>query len=575
MLKQLMLQKRLETAKAALQEHLAKGDELRSRRQAYDLRTAELEAAVNEITTESTDEERTTVEEAITAHENEGSQLTKDETEFETETGRLIECVTDIETELSEIEERTRNANKPTTTQKTNTREDESYMENRTKFFGMTMEQRNNFVARDDIKEFLTATRSRFSAARGETRGLKGGEVAVPTIMLEVIRENISEHSKLIKYVRLRKVSGKARQTVIGEVPEAVWSEATKTLNELDMSLNALEVDAFKLGGVISIPNSVLEDGDDINLAAELMHSMAESIGKGIDRAIPYGTGVKMPLGFITRLTQTEKPADYPEDAPEWKDLSKTHIITLDISGKTGVEFFAALIKALGVAKPKDSVGAPFWIMTRQTHLDIMAKALAFNAAAALVAGMNNTMPIIGGEIIELDESIIPDNHIGGGYGDKYLLAERDGAYLGTSEHAKFVEDQTVIKATNRYDGEPIFAESFVLVSFDNTAPTVSSKFPKDYANDELGILTVESAEGTESGTTAITVDGDDGSGTLAYRIAGQPVNVKNGGRATGFTVWDGVSDITAENGSYITVVQLDDNKRIIAAGSTTVLANA
>ena len=38
--------------------------------------------------------------------------------------------------------------------------------------------------------------------------------------------------------------------------------------------------------------------------------------------------------------------------------------------------------------------------MNRKTHMDILARALAFNASGALVAGMQNTMPVIGGPIV-------------------------------------------------------------------------------------------------------------------------------------------------------------------------------
>lgn len=487
MLKLLMLRKKLETAKAELRKHIEEtGVELRNRREAYEIRQKEIESSISELNSESTQEERDAVESAIAEQEESGDKLVADEATFDAEKTRLTNCVSDIEEEISEIEERTTSAgNSAPQTINHEQRKDDKFMNNRTKFFGMSIEERNAFVARDEVKNFLNETRSRFSEAKANTRSLKGGELVVPDIMLEIIRENISDYSKLIKYIRLKKVSGRARQPIFGEIPEAIWTEAAGYLNELDMELNSIEVDAFKLGGYISIPNSVLEDGNDINLASEIMTAMGEAIGKALDRAIPYGTGIKMPLGFITRLAQKVKPENYPENAPEWKDLSTTNIQKLDAANKTGIEFFAALIELLGRAKPKGSIGAPVWVMTRQTHLTIMSKALAFNAAAALTAGMNNTMPIIGGDVIELDESIMPENQIAGGYGEKYLLVERGGSTLSSSEHAKYIEDQTVVKSTHRYDGQPISAESFVLVSIDGLEPVTTVDFPEDKANNK------------------------------------------------------------------------------------------
>ena len=60
--------------------------------------------------------------------------------------------------------------------------------------------------------------------------------------------------------------------------------------------------------------------------------------------------------------------------------------------------------------------------MNRATHTKLMTKALAFDAAAALVAGVHNQMPIIGGDIVELE--MLAANEIVGGYGSAYLLAE-------------------------------------------------------------------------------------------------------------------------------------------------------
>jgi len=156
-------------------------------------------------------------------------------------------------------------------------------------------------------------------------------------------------------------------------------------------------------------------------------------------------------------------------------------VIKLGISSKTGAEFFAELVKALGVADPHYSTApAPVWIMNRKTHIAINANALAFNAAAALVAGVNNTMPVVGGEIVELN--FIPDNQIVGGFMDLYLLVERAGARIESSDIPFFLQEMTVFKGSARYDGKPVRGEGFVAIRFDNTAVTTTIEFnkPKD-----------------------------------------------------------------------------------------------
>ena len=108
--------------------------------------------------------------------------------------------------------------------------------------------------------------------------------------------------------------------------------------------------------------------------------------------------------------------------------------------------------------------------------------ALAVNAAGAIVSGVNGQMPVIGGIIEVLN--FIPDNVIFGGYFDLYLLAERAGTTLSTSEHAFWVEDQTGFKGTARYDGKVLDDNAFVVIGINGATPAAIS-FAQDTANPE------------------------------------------------------------------------------------------
>lgn len=572
MLKQLVLQKRLDAAKLELKNFLEKGVELRTRREAFTTREAELEKAVNELTDESTSEERTAVEEAVATHEAEGKTLKEDEENFEGEKQRLSDVVSEIENELNEIQERAQKAqNNPENNPVI--RKENKTMNTRTKFFGMTIEQRDAFFARDDMKDFISKIRSSLSG--NETRGVTNATVGIPNIALEVLRDNIEQYSKLMKYVTVKTVDGKARQNIIGTSPEGIWMEAAGAFNELDLELNQVEVDGYKVGGFIPVANSTLEDSSDIAFGTEIMLGLAQAIGKGVDYAIVFGTGNKMPLGIIARLAQTSQPANWGDKNRPWTDLHTSHVLKLNINGTTGATFFASLIEALGVAQPNYSNGKAFWVMNRKTHIKIQSKALAFDASAALVAGIKNEMPIIGGEIVELDG--MTDNQIVGGFGSVYLLAEREGSTVEQSKDVRFLQDQTVFKGFGRYDGLPVIGEAFVVVSFDNENVTTSRTFPKDYANTVLGDLIVTSAaSASTSGKTVITVSGTEASGTtLGYKVGGRQANVECGDNSTGFTAWNGSSELAIATGKTITVVEIDDNNRIIKAGSCKVTAKA
>jgi HK97 family phage major capsid protein len=182
----------------------------------------------------------------------------------------------------------------------------------RYKIFGnMTREAVDQLVAREDVGAFLKRAREFYSQSRTVT----GAELLVPEVMLDILRDNISAYSKLITKVNFKPVKGKARQNVSGTVPEAVWTEMVGALNELEMSFNQVEVDGYKVGGFVVIPNSTLQDSD-IALSAEILTQLGKAIGKALDKAILFGLGTKQPLGIVTRLAQTSKPADYSDNAP-------------------------------------------------------------------------------------------------------------------------------------------------------------------------------------------------------------------------------------------------------------------
>lgn len=434
--------------------------------EAFAAREAELETSIEEVQTE---EERSVVEEAVAQFEAERDANTQAQEALRSE-------IDQIEAEMRELETQAREAAKNPGKKEPEVRKEEMTMDTRTRFFGMTVSQRDAFFARTDMKEFLQRVREMAQ----EKRAVNGTELLIPDIALGLLRENIGEYSKLAKHVYRVRVSGTARQTIMGSIPEAVWTEMCAKLNELELSFNNVEVDGFKVGGFFAECNAVLEDSD-INLGQELLTTLAAAIGYALDKAILYGTGTKMPLGIVTRLAQTTEPENYPASAYPWANLSTSNIQTVTAANSTGAKLFQSVLKGFGAAKSKRSRGAKFWAMNEATYTTLMAEALSINASGAVVSGMQTTMPVLGGAVEILD--FIPDNNIIAGYGDQYLLAERAGTTLARSEHVRFLEDQTVFKGTARYDGKPTIPEAFVVFGLNATTPTTSMSFAEDKAN--------------------------------------------------------------------------------------------
>lgn len=470
-LKTLMIKRNLDLKRAELEK-------LRALDVEFATREAELEKAIDEAATE---DEQSTVSEEIEKYEAE--KAAHDET-----VTKLAGEIEQLEADLAAAEAAAPTPARSVDKSKTG-RTENNAMNTRTKFFGMTAQERDAFLGREDVKSFLERVRS---IATATNRAVSGADLTIPTVVLELIRENVMNYSKLVNRVRLRQVGGKARQPIMGNYPEAVWTEMCASLNELTFAISDVEVDGYKVGGIIYICNAMLEDSD-LNLATEIITALGVSIGTALDRAILYGTGVKMPLGIVPRLAQDSEPDNYPPTARPWVDLSESNLINLgDVSG---IALFQAIATASAKAKGKYSRGTKFWAMNETTYTTLLVEAMGINSAGAIVSGQNGTMPVIGGDIIVLSDDIIADGNIVGGYGDLYLLVERAGSTFARSDEYRFADDLTAFKGTARYDGAPAIAEGFVAMAI-NAEPGTSSVFPGDTANDaSLSDLTIAGAQ--------------------------------------------------------------------------------
>ena len=456
-LRVLMTKKKLDTAKKSLED-------LRSQREEFEKRESEIEKAIEEALTE---EEKKVVEEEIDKHEAEKAELDEKEK-------ALSDEVTELEKELADLETEQEKEPEVKEVPKEEERKSVKTMETR-KFFNMNVQERDAFFAREDVNKYLDEVRS----AIREKRALTNVGLTIPEVFMGLIRENLIDYSKLYKYVDVRRINGEGRAVIMGSIPEAVWTECCANLNELTLGFNDVELDCYKLGGFFAVCNANLEDSA-INLATELVIALSKAIGLALDKAILYGTGVKMPLGVVSRLAQTEAPATYPATARAWADLHTSNIKSI-AAGTTGAALIAAIITAFGNAKGKYSRGTKVWVMNELTYTNMVAASVSVDASGAIVAGVNGQMPVIGGNIEVLD--FIPDNVIIGGYFDLYLLAERAGAKFMTSEHVKFLQDQTVFKGTARYDGVPAIAEAFVAIGLNGVTPNATMTFAADSAN--------------------------------------------------------------------------------------------
>lgn len=455
-LKVLLLRNKLDIKKKSLEELQAKDPD-------FEKREKELEDAINEMNEDTSEKDRKVVEQQAEDFQKEKDEHEKNKKDLETE-------IEGIEEEIRAEEEK---QPKPEPTKGRSKEEGvENPMEVRGRvpgnFFGLNIQERDAMLARNDVKDFLERVRGCIK----EKRALTNVGLTIPDVMLPMIRQVSTEASKLIRYVTVRPVSGTSRQNIMGEIPEGIWDEMCASIKELDLAFYNMEMDGYKVSGYFAVCNAILEDSD-ANLATELINALGKAIGKAIDKAILYGKNIKMPMGIVTSILLTEAPDEYPATGRAWEDLSASHVIT----GKTatGIALFQDIVTSSGIIDNDYDTGEIVWVMNKKTHTKLIAESMGVNSAAAIAAGMNNSMPVIGGPIVEL--KYIPDDTIIFGYFKNYVLAERAGTRISQSEHVRFLEDQTVFKGTARYDGDLAIREAFAVYGIGKAPVTTPPTF--------------------------------------------------------------------------------------------------
>ena len=548
MLKTLMLKRSIDLKRAELEK-------LRERDAKFETREAELEQAIAEAQTE---DEQSAVTEEIDKYESAKAEHDQNVNTLSAEIEQLEADLAAAEADAPKREAKSntieRTDNKVQTT--INIR---ALPMSRRAFDALPEEMRSSIVQRDEVKDFLAQLRS----MKGTNRAITGAELTIPVVFLDLIAENMFRYSKLLNRVRIRYVNGQARQTIAGTVPEAVWTEMCGAINELNFVFNQVTLDGYKVAGYVPVCNSLLDDSD-IDLSGWIVEMLSESIGYAMDKAILYGKGSasRMPLGIVTRLAQTAAPSDYPANAPPWVDLHTSNILQIGGDGVTGAEFWAELMQATGATYTRYSRGELFWCMNSKTYATLRSKVITFTATGDVAANIFGVLPIITGDVDILE--FMPDGDIVGGYGDLYLLAMRSGLMIESSYEVQFLQDNTVFRAKQRADGQPIIPGAFVAININNTAVTTTMDFAADTANDaQLTGLTIAgvtlsptfspttySYTGGTASSNSAQVEATPAQAGAKVAIAVNGKNVRNGGTAT----------LTASASNTITVTVTQGN---------------
>lgn len=284
-------------------------------------------------------------------------------------------------------------------------------------------------------------------------------DITVPTYFVNRITEQVGDYSKLYNEVNVVKIDGAIRVVLSAGALKAVWLEKCAALTEMDgLKFDKVELDAYKLGGYVSLCRYVAETKDLVNVADLVEREIAKAIGKGLDEAIIKGTGstAKQPEGVVTALTSK---AELKADA--------TDLIGL----------FAAF-GLLGTGDNELEIGEALAVMNRKTfYKHILPATFLSTAAGGLVVASEKGYVLPNGARVVFSKHVDDDQVIIGDFKNGYVLGERRGVEISKSEHAQFIQDNIVFKGVALYDGKVVRPEYFAIVTMkEKPAPTTSPR---------------------------------------------------------------------------------------------------
>ena len=230
MLKQLKLAKSIELKREELKKVEAKAEALVKR-------SDELKEALEEAKTE---EDIKTVEVEINKIDADNVEIEKEKTKVETE-------IEELEVELEDIKERSAKANKDKQTRAKGEVEPMNRLQVR------ELLKTGEYYKRSEVVEFYEKFKN--------LRGVTGGELAIPEVIVSRIMDILGDYSTLYPLVDRIQVKGTARILIDTDTTPASWVEQNASLPIGDVgTLAYLDFDGFKVGKVTFVDNYLLQD---------------------------------------------------------------------------------------------------------------------------------------------------------------------------------------------------------------------------------------------------------------------------------------------------------------------------
>lgn len=383
----------------------------------YEKRTSELETALDEATT---DEDMNLVSEQLETLENEIK-----ESDAESKKTEIEEQIRQLEEELDAIGKEAPKA-----------AEAKERGANMNKYQVRELLKTGEYYERAEVKQFYEDLKN--------LRAMGGSDLTIPDIVINRIMDIFGDFTTLYPLVDKIRLNGKGRILLDTDTDEATWIEQTGTIPTGDVgTVTNIDFDGFKVGKVVFIDNSLIQDSI-INVDNYVVKKIARALGKALDKAILKGEGSakKQPEGILTKL-------------------AANHKVTL-----ANPKLSEVLKQIKLIDTGDDSVGEIVAVMKRTTYYDkFLDYTINVDASGNVVGKLPNlnNLNLCGLKVV-FNQYMDNDTVLFGDF-TQYTLVEREDITIDNSVHVKFAEDQTAFRGKGRFDGKPVKADAFVLVT--------------------------------------------------------------------------------------------------------------
>jgi HK97 family phage major capsid protein len=218
------------------------------------------------------------------------------------------------------------------------------------------------------------------------------------------------------------------------------WTPESGTISASEAKFGRVMLEAWKLTGLARVPNELWADAP--ALSAFLMRSIPRGIAFTEDAAFIAGNGTGQPLGVQsvanTALVTVAKETNQPANTILVENILK---------------MYARLLP--------QSIGSSVWLASPSTFPQLMQLSIAVGTGGAPVALVDihatPTMTLLGRPLILTEK--VPALSTAGDIGlydfSFYMVGDRQSVALESSEHSRFANDETELRAILRVDGRP------------------------------------------------------------------------------------------------------------------------